>query len=147
MPLNPPEFPDGNRKCIKMKTIWTVLHSTIFFRRNSLHLYAMFVICAFLIVIVSGCDHSKPPMPVSVTYRNSSVGVGYVVQFHNTSKKYLGVRAVFRNPTMNQSTERQFTLDPFGMQEFGWLENWEFVSGETITVIEDDYQTLYLKIP
>ena len=90
---------------------------------------------------------TKPPMPVSVTYRTSSVGIGYVVQFHNTSNKYLSLRAIFKNSTLNQSMEKQTDLDPFGTQEYGWTDNWKFVSGETITVIENNYQTLNLKIP
>jgi len=135
-----------NQKGQMMKLIRFHLNQATLNYRKHLVLCSLLIGFA-LMVVESGCDNSKPEMPVSITYRNSSVGIGYVVQFHNTSNKYLGIRAVFKNSTMNQSMEKQFNLDPFGTQEFGWTDGWEFVSGETITVYESDYQTLNVRIP
>lgn len=101
----------------------------------------------WLVGRVVGWYTQKPDIPVAVSYRPSSVGKGYVVTFHNTSDKFLGLRAIFRNETLNQSLEKNFTLNPYGMQEYGWMEGWQFLSGETVTLIENDYRTFRGTIP
>jgi hypothetical protein len=63
-------------------------------RLSSLDVAAM----AMLILFVSGCGKSAPPPPVKVTYRDSLVGVGKVIQIANTSSHHLyNGRVVGRN--------------------------------------------------
>ncbi len=96
-------------------------------------------------IMFAGCG--KPPMPVTVTYRESAVGEGYVAQFHNQTAKYLQVRVQFKNRTLNQENNSYIDLSPNGTTEIGWLEGWKFVSGENISLYHEDYATAQYLIP
>ncbi|HBC89249.1 MAG TPA: hypothetical protein DCZ94_20100 [Lentisphaeria bacterium] len=103
---------------------------------------------AVVSLILSGCGElNKPPMPVKVTYRSSAVGEGYVAQFQNQTSKYLAVRVVFKNRTLNQTKEGSIDLPPNGSTEIGWMEGWKFVSGESIDLYHEDYSSASYRIP
>ncbi|MFH1067766.1 MAG: hypothetical protein V1746_07675 [bacterium] len=86
-------------------------------------------------------------MPVQITLRESVMGQGYVVQFNNTSNKYLKIRVFYKDRTLRKSKKSLLELPPLGMTEKGWLQGWKFASGETITLLHEDYQTMFYKIP
>jgi hypothetical protein len=80
--------------------------------------------------------------PVSVSLRDSLVGIGNVVQVRNTSDKTLtGVVVTGRNPGKNQSTTYKIgNLGPGQLAEVGWMEwSWTVARGETITVTANNY--------
>jgi len=89
----------------------------------------------------------QPPVPVTVMYRSSAVGKGYVAQFHNTSEKYITVVVKFTNKTLGTTKSSALEIPAFGAKEIGWQEGWEFVSGESIDVSMADHQTLHVTIP
>jgi hypothetical protein len=84
-------------------------------------------------------------VPVSVTLRDSLVGIRNVVQVRNTSNKTLtGVVVTGWNPGMNQSaTYRIGNLGPGKLAEVGWMEwSWTVARGEKITVSANDYLSI-----
>ncbi len=101
--------------------------------------YHNIVLYATLSLVLVGCSILKQPMPVSVTSRYSAIGAGYVAQFQNTSDKHLIIRIILTNRTLGQREEDSIELEPFGTKELGWLEGWKFVSGDTITLVHEDY--------
>lgn len=107
------------------------------------------VVVAVVGLMITGCSEgvSKPKMPVTVTYRESVVGEGYVVRFQNQTAKYLQVRVRFKNRTLNQEKDGYIDLSPNGSTEIGWMEGWKFVSGETITLSHEDYASASYRIP
>ena len=68
-------------------------------RSTTEHLSSLSVaVMAMLTLFVSGCGKSALPPPVTVTYRDSLVGVGKVIQITNNSSHHLyNVRVVGRN--------------------------------------------------
>jgi hypothetical protein len=109
--------------------------------------------CAWIIGIVIGLallalfTKTTPlPPPVGVTYRQSLVGMGMVVQITNKSSYHLyKVTVVGRNIKQVSSASVKATdhLSPGGSVEVGWLEfgNWVPEPGETIEVYCDNYAT------
>src|SRR5262249_12044419 len=81
-------------------------------------------------------------VPVSVTVRNSRVGIGNVVQVQNTSDKGLtGVVVTGRNAGLNQVISYKIgSLGPGQVAEVGWMEwRWTVAPSETITVTANEY--------
>lgn len=81
-------------------------------------------------------------VPVSVTVRESLVGIGNVVQIRNTSNKTLtGVVVTGRNSAKNQTATYNIGSIRAGeVAEVGWMEwNWTLAPGETITVSADGF--------
>jgi hypothetical protein len=110
-----------------------------------------FAIMAMLIPFVSGCGKSALPPPVTVTYRDSFIGVGKVIQITNTSSHHLyNVRVVGRNYEEVSSASVKATdhLRPHDSVEVGWLEfeAWTPAPGESVEVYCDDYAAPYVSI-
>jgi hypothetical protein len=81
-------------------------------------------------------------VPVSVSIRDSIVGIGNVVQITNTSNTTLtGVIVTGRNSGMNQSLSYEIqSLGPRQNTEVGWMEwGWKVAANETITVSASGY--------
>jgi hypothetical protein len=86
---------------------------------------------------------------VTISYRDSIVGVGRVIGITNTSAHHLyNVNVVCRNFEEVSSASVQATshLWPGGSVEVGWMEfgNWIPEPGETVEVYCDDYATPYI---
>lgn len=105
----------------------------------------------FFIVLIfgfTGCtDPDLPDLPVTLSFRESSVGLGYVIRLTNASDRYMTVRARFFNPTLRAGRETTISLRPGLTTEFGWLEGWEFVSGESIEVAHHGFRTKAWTLP
>mgnify|MGYP001812508613 FL=1 len=104
-----------------------------------------------LTLIVSGCGKSALPPPVTVTYRDSLVGVGKVIQITNNSSHHLyNVRVVGRNYEEVSSASVKATdhLRPHDYVEVGWMEfeAWVPIPGESVEVYCDDYAAPYISI-
>ncbi|WP_165779495.1 SH3 domain-containing protein [Leptospira harrisiae] len=80
-----------------------------------------------------------PPLPITLTYRDSIWGKGYVLILNNKSRHYLQINATFHNPTFNQTGTFPIDIPAYGSTEFGWREGWRFSHGETITLQHADY--------
>jgi hypothetical protein len=92
-------------------------------------------------------NRSLPILPVAVSFRASMVGEGLVAMFHNTSGRYLAIRVVFDNRTLNAHNVRSLSMNPGEVVEVGWSEGWTFRSSETITASHQDYQTVSWLVP
>ncbi|MGE8844193.1 SH3 domain-containing protein [Leptospira terpstrae] len=80
-----------------------------------------------------------PPLPITLTYRDSIWGKGYVLILNNKSRHYLQINGTFHNPTFNQTATFPIDIPAYGSTEFGWREGWRFSHGETITLKHADY--------
>ena len=81
--------------------------------------------------------------PFSVTYRDSYIGHGIVIDIANHSEKILyGVRLNISNKDGHHtSLNVTNVLKPGEDKEIGWLEldNWKLEVGEDITIYADGY--------
>ncbi|HVS38908.1 MAG TPA: hypothetical protein VMS17_25345 [Gemmataceae bacterium] len=89
----------------------------------------------------------KPPVPVVISYRESSVGQGKVAIFSNQTSNRLTITVEFHNEQFNKSKTVTLDLDPNSKMEIGWLEGWKFLSGETITVSHPDWSSKTVTVP
>lgn len=116
-------------------------------KRNNTHKYLWFILCSVILLMgLQGCS-KKDPLPVSVTFREAIFDESLVVQFRNTSGKYLVVVVKTVNTTLNQEKEGYVELPPGKLVEGGWAEGWKYVSGEVITIRHDDYATKKVTVP
>jgi len=89
----------------------------------------------------------QPSLPIETTFRPAIGGNSEVAQFHNTGNKYLAVRAIFENSGLHQRRQTVLTIGPYKTVEFGWLEGWSFMSGESILLASDGYRARALTVP
>lgn len=97
--------------------------------------------------LFTGCGISTPFVPVVITMRESAWGEGKVAIFSNQTPNRLTITVTVRNDKLNQSKSVNINLDPNGNAEFGWLEGWRFLSGETIIVSHPSYLPLIKTVP
>ncbi|MEN8140803.1 MAG: hypothetical protein ABFR97_06210 [Thermodesulfobacteriota bacterium] len=84
---------------------------------------------------------SKPNIPITVNYRESFVGKGYVAIIKNNSKEKLELKIDLSSSAENiEKMAGSFVLEPAGNIEIGWVEGWQFKTGDKITISHDDYQ-------
>jgi hypothetical protein len=107
------------------------------------------VVCACL--VITSCGKSALPPPVTVSYRDSLVGMGKVMQITNRSGHHLyNVRVIGRNFDQVSSASVRATdhLAPGDTVEVGWLEfgNWTPTPGETMEVYADDYFSPHISV-
>lgn len=88
----------------------------------------------------------KPPVPVVISMRDSAVGEGRVAIFSNQTPNRLTVSVTVENKQLNQRKSVNIDLEPNGNFEFGWLEGWKFVPGETITVAHPNYSSFTKRV-
>lgn len=111
-------------------------------------IYAVFfTIVALILGFGFYLSEQKPDLPIVVKYRESMLGKGYVVQFHNKSEKHLKLKVKFSNSTTGQIKEDVIDLKPKNFDEIGWAEGWQFASGEYINVYHADYRSGKYQIP
>ena len=89
----------------------------------------------------------KKPLPVQVTYRKSVVGNGLVAKFVNETGSQLVINVVIRSHLGRQSEPKGIQLPANGEVEVGWMEGWEFHSGDEITMSHDGYADKILRMP
>jgi hypothetical protein len=96
--------------------------------------------------LFTGCGKSPLPPPVGISFRDSVVGVGKVIQIYNKSANHLyNVKVIGRNfeEVSSGSVRATSDLAPYSTIEVGWLEfgGWTPASGETVEIYCDDYLT------
>jgi len=89
----------------------------------------------------------KPVLPVVVGFRSSMLGRGLVAVLENTSDRYLTVVLTVRNPTLSTAKRFQLELEPRSSVKFGHLEGWQFASGDEVTLLNDEFDALRLRVP
>lgn len=100
-----------------------------------------------MIVLGWAACKTKPVMPVKITYRKAILASGLVARFEDTSNEELSVIATFRNPSLNQEKSFRLDLAPGTPKEFGHLQGWNFESGDSIVLANDNYQALRASFP
>lgn len=88
------------------------------------------------------------PLPMEVHSRPSLLGQGDVAIIWNPTKKTLyQVRIVCRNSESNREKEYFVeTWEPEKLMELGWLEGWQFTSGDTLTISALGYKPMTWKV-
>lgn len=110
---------------------------------------------ASMLCFVLGCSKTaensegsaQPDLPVKIVVRDSVVGEGYVVQFHNEANQRFVLTVCIENKAGKDRTERTLPIGPSEMQELGWVQGWKFASGDRITVKHDKYKSSTATVP
>lgn len=94
-------------------------------------------------------DSGLPPrrLPVTVSVRDSVIGVGRVVEFSNCTPRYLVVKVSATNPTFGTNQVFAVDLPGHAMRPMGWLEGWKFASGDRVTLEQSGYAPTVIQIP
>jgi hypothetical protein len=94
-------------------------------------------------------DSGLPPrrLPVQVHIRDSAIGLGRVLEFSNTSPRYLVVKVSANNPTFASNQVFAVDLPGHAMRPFGWLEGLKFASGDRVTLEQSGYAPTVVTIP
>lgn len=96
-----------------------------------------------------GTDAGLPPrhLPVRFVARDSIIGLGRVLEFSNTSPRYLVLKVCVTNPTF--ATGQVFPLDLPGhsVRPLGWLENCKLASGDCVTLEQAGYAPTVITVP
>ena len=111
---------------------------------------AMLLALSALPAILAGCNENgqtalpRPAPPVTITYRDSLVGIGKVIQVTNSSADHLyKVKVVGRNFQENSSGSVKVSDDlaPGASAEVGWVEfgKWVPQPGETVEIYAEGY--------
>jgi len=79
-----------------------------------------------------------PAVPVRVEFRRSVMGQGLVGIFSNYSAKQIPVVIALHNPTTGQRKQLSIQIAPGSMDEIGYLEGWQFASGDQIAIRSAD---------
>jgi hypothetical protein len=106
--------------------------------------YVGLIVVALVIgvLLLSRADQmAKPPLPVSIGFRQALMGPGLVAQFRNNSDTMLEVRATFRSTDTNMSNTYDLVLPAHGIREFGWMQGWQFVPGQQIELMNNRFRT------
>ncbi len=89
-----------------------------------------------LVAGLSGCGRFEAP-PVELTFRDSLVGAGKIVQVANTSNQPLtGIEVTITAPTGESRSFTQVELGAYETLEIGWkkLGGWQVPPGSEIRV-------------
>lgn len=83
---------------------------------------------------------AKPDLPISVAYRESILGKGYVAIIQNDLNSKITIEITLRDHASNNKKSQTIEFLPNQMQEIGWMEGWEFSLGDVIRVSHPEYQ-------
>ena len=81
-----------------------------------------------------------PALPMVVKSRPAVIGNGQVIMFENQSNAPLSVAATLTHPATNLQKVYQIDTGPRGSKSIGSLEGWNGQSGDTITLVNNNYQ-------
>lgn len=106
------------------------------------------ILGAFLIGRSTGWQARANQVPVSTTFRRAIIGPGYVLQFHNKSRRTLPLKITVTSPTFNKTKTFDAVADP-GPEplEIGHMEGWTFASGDLIEIRSEGFTPVNVKIP
>jgi len=88
-----------------------------------------------------------PELPIYVTFRTSLMDQGLVARFQSFGKEPLHLKARFVNNKNKNKVDVVVSLAPGEQKEFGWMEGWQFESGETVFLEHDGYQPKKVLVP
>ena len=79
---------------------------------------------------------------VKVSFRKGFIDSGYVATFTNTYNQPVVITADFERPSSAKKRSAEMTFDPGQSKEIGESEGWAFVSGDTVTVNQDNHKSI-----
>ena len=82
-----------------------------------------------------------PPLPMVVKSRSAIIGGGQVIMFENQTDQPLSVAATLAHPATNLQKVYQIDTGPRGTKSIGALEGWIGQSGDTIKLVNNNYQS------
>jgi hypothetical protein len=82
-----------------------------------------------------------PPLPMVVLSRPAIIGGGLVIVFQNESDLPLSVAATLAHPATNLQRMYQIDTRPHGSKSIGTIEGWTGQTGDTITLVNNNYQS------
>lgn len=97
----------------------------------------LLLLLALSAVTTIACSQAIDPPPIEITYRESLLAAGKIVQIKNTSNEPLQkIEVTLKAPNGDERTFTQESLDGYGTFELGWkkLGGWEVPSGTEIEV-------------
>lgn len=95
-----------------------------------------------VVLALTACKRSFEPPPVEISFRESFVGAGKIVQVTNTSNTVLErVEVRIVAPDGSERTFLQEEIDAYDMLEVGWkkLGGWQVPAGAEVEVNCDGY--------
>lgn len=110
----------------------------------------IFIFLSVLFLIALCCHFFlKPEPPIDVSFRESLMFDGKVLQVENTTTdKHLSCLMTVRNDTKHQEKTFSFTLSPSETQEVGMLEiDWAFLTGESVKIEVEGFSTYRCEVP
>jgi hypothetical protein len=87
----------------------------------------------------------KPPLPISVAFRQAFFGPGGVAIFRNNSSQTLEVSAKIITPT-NRYANFDFVIPSWGTKQIGPLDGWTFASGQHIELMNSNFKPTEISI-
>jgi uncharacterized membrane-anchored protein YhcB (DUF1043 family) len=88
-----------------------------------------------------------PAVPVRVEFRRSAMGRGLVGIFSNYSSKQLPVVIALHNPTTGLRKQLSIQIAPGSRAELGYLEGWQFASGDQVAIGSAGHEALRVTVP
>jgi hypothetical protein len=82
-----------------------------------------------------------PPLPMVVKSRAALIGPGQVIVFENQTDQPLSVAATLTRPATNLQRVYQIYIGPRGTKEIVSTDGWIGQSGDTITLVDNNYQS------
>lgn len=101
--------------------------------------FAIIVLVSVFLLAIFFLDKEK--LPISVTTRESYLGVKKVLQVQNNSGVMLSVVVSLTKPVTKQTMDFRIDIPPFGVKEIGHLEGWAVESGDRVVIRNDAFQT------
>ena len=107
----------------------------------------VFAIALVLVAVVGWSSWNSyrrsqlPPLPMAVLSRPAIIGGGQVIVFQNKSNQPLSVAATLAHPVTNLQRVYQIDTGPHGSKSIGSIEGWTGQAGDTITLVNNNYQS------
>ena len=86
-------------------------------------------------------------MPVQATVRESWVGKGYVVRFHNEAGRRLVLTIEVTDRGKANKRASTLSLPADSVKEIGWMEGWRFASGDSVLISHEGYRRRRYEVP
>lgn len=84
---------------------------------------------------------------VKVSFHKGFVDNGDVATFRNDSGQVAVITAELERPSSGKKRSLEMTFDPHTSREFGESEGWAFISGDTVTIYQDNHKSIIYTNP
>jgi hypothetical protein len=101
------------------------------------------------LLLLSGCTPDRPELPelpVSVSFRTAMMGPGNVAVFNTTIKSPISVLVIVESAALGTKKQFELHLDPTRPSELGHLEGVVIESGDVITVQNQKYAPIRVRL-